>query len=154
MKLFSIYIKKSPNQQTGQQEIEDLVVVKNGFSCSAFLFNIFWFVQHKMWKEFATLLLINVIFGIVFQRGFWGGSDPFILEVGLMLIIAINAGYWYGQHLQNHNYQFFGCVFGKNRDEAKLRFIENYFKKDGDAFCPPIIDLKKPQEPTEQYFTA
>ncbi len=155
MKLFNIYIKKSENQT-----IEDLVVIKNCFSIFAFLFGIFWFLQHRMWKESFALVAVNIVFGFVFHKGWFGGLDIFGIEFGLMLIIGLNANYWYEQHLLEQKYQFGGCVFGKNIDEAKLRFISNCFEdgKQNNIFCPSITDFQKTKEYTnkdsQQYFTT
>jgi hypothetical protein len=150
MKLFNIYIKKSENQA-----IEDLAVIKNGFSIFAFLFNILWFLQHKMWRESIALIVVNAVFGFVFHRDWFGTLDMFGLEFGLALIIGLNANYWYEQNLLAQKYQFVGCVFGKNRDEAKLRFISNCFKDDeqNNIFCPSIADLKNTRD-QQQYFTT
>ena len=134
MQLFNIYIKESLNQ------IEELVVVKNGFSFYAFLFNIFWFLQHKMWKEFFTILLINIIIGITIQQEWFVDSNATILQLGLILMIALNANYWYGQSLLKQNYQFSGCIFGKNDDEARLKFVTNYFQNNTKNNIPYSID--------------
>jgi hypothetical protein len=155
MKLFNIYIKKSESQT-----IEDLVVIKDGFSFPALLFNIFWFLQHRMWKECFGLVLVNAVFIFIFNKGWFGSFDIFALELGLALIISLNANYWYEQHLLAQQYQFVGCVFGKNRDEAKLRFVSNCFKDDeqNNIFCPSISNFKKTKVSTHkdihQYFTT
>ena len=148
MKLFNIYIKKSE-----ADTIEDLVVVKSNFAYLAFLFNILWFLQHKMWKEAASLTLINILLTIICQKGLFGSLDVMTIEFGLLLIVGLNAGYWYEQYLLKHNYQFVGNVFGENKDEAKLRFISNCFKNEeqDQAFCPSILNLK--QNSLSQYFT-
>ena len=149
MKLFNIYTKKSKNNP-----IEDLIAVGNCFSFSAFLFSFLWFLQHKMWKESITVLVINIIFGIVIHRGWFSSYDAIIIELGLLLIIGLNAQYWYEQNLLGQDYQFIGCVFGKNKDEAKLRFISNCFKDSGPngIFCPSIANLHKTEE--QQYFSV
>jgi hypothetical protein len=153
MKLFNIYIKKSDNTA-----IEDLVMIKSGFSFPAFFLNVLWFLQHKMWKEFFSLVIFNIILITLFQKNFFGDFDFFALELGFLLVVALNANYWYEQYLRQQNYQFTGCVFGKNKDEAKLRFISNYFKDQDQntIFCPSILDTKnnnKGRSKFEQYFT-
>ena len=150
MKLFNIYIKKSESNT-----IEDLVAVKSNLSYLAFLFNILWFFQHKMWKESIVFLLINAVFIAIFQKNFFGFSDALIIEFGLLLIVGLNAGYLYEKSLMRKNYQFSGTVFGKNKDEAKLRFISNCFKNEedqGQSFCPSIINLKQGKN-LSQFFT-
>ncbi len=154
MKLFNIYIKK-----TEADAIEDLAVVKSNFSYLAFLFNILWFLQHKMWKEAFALALVDILLIIIGQKGLFGSLDILAIELGLLLIVGLNAGYWYEQYLIKRNYQFVGNVFGKNKDEAKLRFISNCFKGEdqdqaqGEKFCPSIINLKQRKNPS-QYFTT
>ncbi len=153
MKLFNIYIKKTENQA-----IEDLAVIENGFSIFAFLFNILWFLQHKMWKESFAFVVVNIVFSLIFHRGLFGGLDMFGIEFGLLLIIGLNANYWHEQHLLVNKYQFIGCVFGKNRDEAKLRFISNCFKDNdkNNIFCPSIANFNKTKEHSnkeQQFFT-
>jgi hypothetical protein len=151
MNLFNIYIKKSENEA-----IEDLAVIKNGFSFTAFLFGVLWFLQHKMWKEFCGLLLVNIVFIYIFNKGWFGVFDIFFLELGLFCIVGLNANYWHEQCLLAHQYQFVGCVFGKNKDEAKLRFISNCFKdgENNNIFCPSISEFKKSSSKNlQQYFT-
>lgn len=149
MKLFNIYVQKAEDDT-----IKDLVLVKSGFSLWAFIFNILWFLQHKMWRESIGILLVNILFFTIINKISFGGSSSSILEFGLILIVALNANYWYEQHLKNHHYQFLGCVFGKNRDEAKLRFVENFFNQSesNNKFCSSIFNLKKTTK-TTQYFT-
>lgn len=154
MKLFNVYITKSKNGT-----IEDLVAVRNGGTFWAFLFNVFWFIQHKMWKESGALILIHIFFFTVLHKLFFSYSDLFIIEFGLSLIIAFNAHYWYGKYLMKRGYQFFGCVFASNKEEAKLIFIRNCFKAQEQGvspdtiFSPVLFELKKPQT-SNKYFSV
>jgi len=155
MKLFNIYLKKSDSQT-----IEDLVVIKDGFSFPAFWFSIFWFLQHRMWKECFGLVLVNAVLIFALNKGWFGSLDMLTIELGLLLIAGLNANYWYEQHLMTQKYQFVGCVFGENKDEAKLRFISNCFKDEeqGKIFSPSIGDFKKAKanqyQDLKQYFTT
>ena len=146
MKLFSIYIKKSPHQP-----IDDLVAIKNGFSFFAFLFNILWFLQHKMWRESLALVLFNIIFGLITQKNWLGGVDIITIEFVLIIMLGLNANYWYEQSLLRKNYQFSGCVYGKNDDEAKLRFISDCFDSDNknNILYRSICNFKKDKESQE-----
>jgi hypothetical protein len=154
MKLFNIYIKKSPDES-----IEDLIAVKSGGSFWAFCFNILWFLQHKMWKESAALILVNVVFIYIFKNSYFGYLNIITIEFGLSLIIALNANYWYGQSLLNNNYNFYGCAFAKNQEDAKLHFIKNCFDSKlknnsiESIFSPSIFDLKKPKNNASSSYT-
>jgi hypothetical protein len=152
MKLFNIYTKENSDNS-----IEDFVAVKGGSSAWAFLFGVLWFLQHKMWKEAISLAIVNAVFVVIFQNNIFGSFDLVIFEVGLAIIVAINANYWHEQYLIKKDYKFIGCVFGKNTVDAKLHFIDNYFDQEtskNKVFCPSIFNLKKPQQPSSGYFTA
>ena len=150
MKLFHIYIKKSSDQS-----IDDLTMIKNGFSFFAFLFNFLWFLQHKMWRESLAFVLVSIVFGFIFQKSWLSSFDIFIIQSSLMVMIGLNANYWYEQNLLKKDYQFVGCVYGKNEDEAKLKFISNCFddKSEANIFSSSIFNLQKSQKPQE-YFSV
>jgi hypothetical protein len=115
MKLYSTLIKKNK-----EGKISDAVLLKEGFSFFAFLFGPFWFFYHKMWQEFFVLLVLTI------ALGFFGEFDKFLLESALAIIVALNANYWFGEHLKKKNYEFTGLVFGSNLANAKLRFAANF----------------------------
>lgn len=119
MKLYNALIKKN-NQGT----IEDIILIKEGFSYPAFFFSGLWFLYHKMWKEFAVLALINILFAVSSKIS--SGFDKAALEFAFIFIIALNANYWFCEKLlKTKNYEFIGLVFGDNAANAKLRFIKN-----------------------------
>ena len=123
--------------------IDDLVLVLNKFSPTAFLFNFLWFAIRKMWKESAIFLLIAIGFGWLFYKLNFGALNIFALEIGLLLMVGLNAGYWYEQELLKRGYKFVGNVFGKNKNDAKIRFITNHFKSKtpNKIFSPSITSL-------------
>ena len=126
MKLYNSYIKKSPNKA-----IEDIVLVKNGFSFFAFLFNILWFFYNRMWRESIAILIIGYLLIEISEKTIFGNFEAFIIMTGFLVIIAINANHWYSSYLRRKNYLFAGYVFGRNREAAKLRFIHNLTKEEG-----------------------
>jgi hypothetical protein len=152
MKLFNIYIRKSENEI-----IEDFLAIKCNFAWLAFIFNALWFLQHRMFKEVALLTLIHILLISFFSKNIFGLADIFILELGLSLIVGLNAHHWHEEYLKKGNYQFAGCVFGHNKDEAKLHFVSNCFKNKSvdQAFSPLIADLKYSyKKESQQYFTV
>ena len=180
MKLFNIYIKKSEDQkvQASNQEnlnnpqnnnlagnsgmIEEISAIKTGFHYGAFIFNLFWFLFYRMWKEALILSVVNLVMVVIYSKGIFTFWDLIIMIFGLSLIMGLNAGYWLEQFLRKENYKFVGCVFGKNKEEAKLRFISNYFKSQDDdvqsqlleqMMSPSILDVKDNRK-AEPYFTV
>lgn len=119
MKLYSAFLKKNK-----EEAIEDLVLLKEGFSWSAFLFSGLWFVYHRMWKEVFALIIINFIFAAFGKSGLLSNFDLVCLELTMAVIIGLNANYWYANYLKERSYKLTGLVFGKNSIEAKINFIE------------------------------
>lgn len=127
MQLYNSYIKK-----TQEGEIEDLIFVKNGFSFPAFIFSLAWFAYKKMFLVATTGLLFIILLSNIFSA--FLKSDPAGTSIAFLtalLIIGVNGNYWYSKFLKRKGYDFVGCVFGKNKEEAKLRFVEGcYLDKD------------------------
>jgi hypothetical protein len=142
MKLFNIYIKKSANGA-----INDLIMVKNGFSFWAFGFGLLWFLYRKMWRPAIIILLITSLLFYIQDRQIFTDYALTVISLAVSLIIGLNANYWYENYLKQRQYQFFGCIFGKNSALAKLRFIENYLvihPQDSELFCESLFypDIK------------
>lgn len=135
MQPYSALIKKNK-----EGKIEDVVLLKDGFSFSAFLFNGLWFLYHKMWKELLAVVLINVVFAKL--ADFSPGFNNIFLQASLIFMIALNANYWFCQHLINKGYQFSGISFGANCDEARLNFVKN-FSDDLELFAQNNFTPKK-----------
>ncbi len=131
MKLYNVLIKKNP-----AGKIEDIVLLKDGFSWLAFFFSGLWFLYYRMWKEFLVLIVVNVAF-VVFAK-ISSGFDRALLEVVFIFMVALNANYWRCEHLKNKGYELVGLVFGANRIDAKLHFVEGL----EDEFSEAILDPK------------
>jgi hypothetical protein len=132
MSIYSIYLKK--NHQDNQ--IEDVVCLKDGFSWLAFLFGPLWFLYHKMLKEFLILIAVHVVFANLSQNNFLGNIDFIILQIGFAILVAINANFWRSLHLKKKNYQFSSAIISSNGDLALAKFISHY---GADRYC----DFKK-----------
>jgi len=131
MKNYSALIKKNSNG-----EVEDLVLLKEGFSWRAFIFSGFWFFYHKMWKEFLVLLLIN--FAFFFLAKISSDFDKIILEIFYVFLVALNATYWLEDHLRKKGYEFVGVAFGNDALSAKYELLRNCSLN----FSPKILDPK------------
>ncbi len=120
MKLYNALIKKN-----SEGKISDIIILKDGFSMTAFLFSALWFLYHKMRKEFAVLLIANFVFAFAGKYHFLSGFDEMFLQLSFFFVIALNANYWLVDDLKKRGYEFVGLVFGSSASNAKLRFIEN-----------------------------
>ena len=123
MQLYSALIKKNK-----QQEIEEVILLDEAFSFSAFFFGPLWFLYHKMWSEFFIFILTTSILENLIGK-ICPDFVKSLLEIILLILVAINAKYWLCQSLKKKKYDFIGAVFGKDHANANLRFIKN-FKSD------------------------
>jgi hypothetical protein len=118
MKIYNALIKKNK-----EGKIEDIILLKEGFSFFAFLFNGLWFLYHKMWSEFLAILLVNFL--IAYMGDFLPVIDKILLEISFIFLVALNANYWLCEYLKKKDYNFVGLVFGHDKIHAKLRFLKN-----------------------------
>lgn len=136
MKLYNALVKKN---QLGK--IEDIIMIKEGFSWKAFIFNAIWFVYHRMWKEIIILLAISFAFGFFAKMS--NDFDKASLQLALFFMVSLNANHWLCDKFKRKGYDFVGIVFGNNSTNAKLRFVQKLQKKEfdtdqfGDAFLNP-----------------
>ncbi len=152
MKPYNALIKKNK-----EGKIEDVILLKEGFSFFAFLFSGLWFLYHRMWKELLALIMINIAF---FMLGkFFLDFNKILVETAFLFLVALNATYWLCDHLKKKGYEFVGIVFGENSTNAKIRFIKNLeadLKPNSPEFEDSILNpklhrqmmkLKKSQRP-------
>jgi hypothetical protein len=132
MKTYSILIKKN-----SEQKITDLVVLKDGFSYSALFFGGFWFLYHKMWREFLALLLVTFVLGS--PHGFLPKFDQIFLLIALSFVVAFNANYWFVENLKKCGYEFVDLVPGLDEDEARFNFVKNQEIRFDDSFLNPKL---------------
>lgn len=118
MKFYSAL--KKENSDGG---LEDVVVLCDGFSYSAFFFSILWFLYHKMWYESVVIVLVNlVITGLPIFSSF----EVVCMQIALSFIVGFNANEWLEAHLKKKkNYKFLGFVGGNDSVDAGIRAFEN-----------------------------
>jgi hypothetical protein len=125
-------------------KIEDIIVVDDSFSWKAFFLNPLWFLFHKMWIEFFLFLSVLVVFIYVFSFGAYN----FLMQISLLFMIALNSKTWYEDFLvKRKNYLFLAMIFGNNKTEAKIKFINQISLKNKEnnekiIFSDNLLDPK------------
>jgi hypothetical protein len=132
MKLYSVLVKKNP-----VGKIEDIVLLKDGFSWLVFLFSGLWFFYFRMWKEMLVLLAANIAF--VFFAKISSNLDRTLLEIAFFFLVALNANYWRVEHLKKKGYEVVGLVFGETIVDAKLHFVDGLKDEFSEAILNPKI---------------
>lgn len=134
MKLYSALIKKNK-----EGKIEDVRLIKEGFSYLSFFFHIFWFLYQKMWKEFASLCVVTIGFLLLQESNIVYGSSNLLLFLLFTFILGVNANYWLLESLKKRGYEFHGLVFGSSQVSAKMRFIKNLENESESVDCADKI---------------
>ena len=125
-------------------KIEDIIVVDDSFSWKAFFLNPLWFLFHKMWIEFFLFSLVLVAFIYVFSFGAYN----FLMQISLLFMVALNSKNWYEDFLvKRKNYLFLAMIFGNNKTEAKIKFINQISLKNKEnnekiIFSDNLLDPK------------
>ncbi len=125
-------------------KIEDIIVVDDSFSWKAFFLNPLWFLFHKMWIEFFLFSLVSVVFIYVFSFGAYN----FLMQISLLFMVALNSKTWYEDFLvKRKNYLFLAMIFGNNKTEAKIKFINQISLKNKEnnekiIFSDNLLDPK------------
>lgn len=141
MKLYTALIKKDQNNK-----IEDVVLLDEGFSLTAFLFSGLWFLFHKMWFNAATIFAINYLAQSLGKASGLATTDLMFLEFSFLTIIAYNANHWFIDHLLRCQYKISGFVLAANKAEARIKAVQSlysdYPELSIDEFSSAIIDPK------------
>lgn len=125
MKFYNIFYKKSKNN-----ELENIIFIKEGFSFFALLFGPLWFLFHKMWREFLALLVVGVVLALLKQISFFSSFDLYLMQLALAFAIAINSNHWRAEYLhKKKNHRLLGFIIAKNTDEARLKFVDIFANK-------------------------
>ncbi|MFY9589662.1 DUF2628 domain-containing protein [Rickettsia endosymbiont of Halotydeus destructor] len=112
MNIYAIYINP-------EQKSNNFAIVREGFSWSALIFNIFWAFYHKMWLIVAFVIIVNIIMATINLQGL-----VFISKLTIMLIFGFFASEMREYDLRRKNYRLRDVVFARSEIEAELKFLE------------------------------
>ena len=120
MHIYSIHIRRQDSHLD-----PDFALVKEGFSCPAFLFNIFWALWHRLWVVATALLTVSLIITVIFEAIDLGSSVRTVLSVGWSVIIGMLANDVRRPFLKRDGYVEDGVALGKNSDEALNGYLRD-----------------------------
>ena len=115
MKVYRIFLKKD-----GENKIEDLKILKEGFDFNSLLFGCFYFYLRRLWWQEGVILIILLL--SIFM------PSLFFIFFPLLFVILVYFGFksvnWYSKKLLDLGYVYLGYSIGNNIKEAKLKFLE------------------------------
>ena len=122
MKIYRIFLKKDKNGV-----IEDLQILKEGFSFYTFIFQYFYLLLKKLWLQALIMFSIMNITNILMYK-----YNLFFISIPIQLCYLIYSSYemidWETNKFKKNNYEYLGYTSGKDEREAKLKFLEQLNK--------------------------
>jgi len=103
---------------------DDVVVIKEGFSWGAFVFNFLWALWHRLWL--ASLALLVVMLAIDAAADFLGVNPVLaaVIELAVSLWVGFNANDWRRRVLERRGYALGAVIAAPNADAALRRFVD------------------------------
>lgn len=119
MKIYRIFLKK-----TNEGIIDDLELLKEGFNIWAFVFQLFYLIYRRLWKQSIVIFVLFSILNLL-QLNFISAYIIIPIQICICIYIGFEYTDWYSQKLVNSGYQFLGYSSGNDKKEAKLKFLDN-----------------------------
>ena len=119
MKIYRIFLKK-----TKEGVIDDLELLKEGFNVWAFVFQLFYLIYKRLWKQLIIMFILFSVLNIL-QLNFVSSYIIIPIQICICVYIGFEFTDWYSQKLVKIGYQFLGYSSGNDEKEAKLKFLDN-----------------------------
>ena len=107
--------------QAGPSRAEEALIIRDGFSLTAFLFPLIWFLWHRMWVEALAFLALAFVIGAVGSLTGGGVFTP-VMSIVLAILIGLEVPALRAAALRRRGWTDWGVVEGANRAEAELRY--------------------------------
>lgn len=102
--------------------IDNITIIKDGFSIFAFFFGIFWLLYHKLWKSFFVLLGILIITSTLYNFGVIQHTSNMLVHLVISFYIAFNGNDILQEKLLKKGYKLKGLFIARSRESALLKF--------------------------------
>ena len=140
---YLIYINKND-----ENPLENMEVVKDGFSFIAGLLTFIWFFMKRMWVVAAGLFVFLLGVSYLRLQGYITMETEQIVRGVLFVFLGTSAYDLYAMKLKRRGYSFEGVVVARDDMEAQLRFLEQYRKTQKEAEAKPATSSVTRSNPT------
>jgi len=120
LKIYSVHVRPA---DAGREQ--DIVLVREGFSVWAFLFQVLWALYHRLWLVALLFLVIGVASEALAA---WFGLSPggkLVLAVATATLIGAEANNLRRWTLARRGYQEVDIIAAHSLDEAEERHFGN-----------------------------
>ena len=120
LETYNIYIKPSDLDHP-----EESTFVKEGWSWSAFIFNLIWSLYYRLWIIGGILIILKAITIYGKQALDWNQGLITVLSLGVAAFVGFNGTDWRCSNLKARGYKWLGVVMGNNETQARQRFLDS-----------------------------
>ena len=120
MRTYSVHIRRH-----GLDFDRDVVVVKEGFSWPACLFNIFWALWHRYWLAAIALFMIPLGIAIITNVIGLAPVGQTALSMGWSVIVGMLANDVRRYYLDRDGFVEDGITAGKSPDDALYDYLRD-----------------------------
>jgi hypothetical protein len=124
MKIYTVYA-----QETDPTPMENMILIKEGFSWSAAFLTFFLAFYHRMWVAGCILVAVNLFLSILGLNDYLSAGIVQTLRIGFMIFVGCNFNDLYRYELEKRGYSFCGVVSGKNSEGACSKFIAEMLQR-------------------------
>ncbi len=117
MKIYTVYAKENDPQQ-----LENIVLVEEGFSWFAAIFHVFYALYNKLWVVSLIIFAIQMVLLAAETNNLINIGIIDAIRVGLLLLIGAGFNDWKRDVLEKKGYIFQDIVSGKNEEEALYKY--------------------------------
>jgi hypothetical protein len=139
--------------------VEDAVIIREGFSWTAFLVPLVWALRYGLWLVFCLVLAAEI--GISLWAARFGGAIGWPLMLGLMFWFGLEARNFRRAKLDHAGWGLVGIVNARTMREAERRFFEKTYRADPGTFGssnhaagPPSWPPAAPSRPPAPFGSA
>lgn len=116
MNIYSIFTNNS-------DEDSEPIIVKQGFSIWAGIFNVLWALYHKMWIIAAFAVVLDA-WPLLFLDNHYYDELAFVNRIGIFLIFGFMATEMREHNLKSKGYELSDVLVAPSEPEAELKFFE------------------------------
>jgi hypothetical protein len=126
--VFAVY--EPPVQAPDLVERADrLAFVKEGFSWPAFFVPLLWPLYHRMWIEWAVLVLVYIVVQLAIGTDAEAQTLTAWASLAISVLFATVANDLRAASLERRDYRFAGAASGRDRTDAERAFFSHWLPK-------------------------
>lgn len=122
------YTVHCPRRAAGDPDLEmdQTVLVKEGFCWPALFVPLLWLVYHRLWfAAVSYLVVVAVVFGLT-DLAEVNDAVAAALSIALQVVVAAEAGDIRRWTLRRRSYEFVGLAYGPSLFAAEIAYFETW----------------------------